>query len=170
MNPVLFIMCGRSFAGKTTLRKELIKRFKLNVASVDERIDIHKLNVEEMTQEDWNMVYSETYDHLKKLLSHGKSTILDMGNLEKHERDTARAIAKDYKIPTILIYVNTTLEEVKNRWIQNQKIDGGRKMDEKVFNKAQEKFQEPTPDENPIVYNNKMDLGKWIEENLNQRL
>jgi len=42
-------MCGRSFAGKTTLRKELIKRFKLNVASVDERIDIHKLNVEEMT-------------------------------------------------------------------------------------------------------------------------
>lgn len=158
---VLFILTGRSFAGKTTLRKELVKRFGFSVASVDLNIVRHKMHVPQMSQKDWDLVYFETYEMLKKSLREGKTTIHD-GNLQRSERDTVRAIAQDFKVPYKLIYINTDEKEVRKRWKENQKIKNGRKMDEKSFNIAQEKFEEPTVDENPIIYSKEMELEEWI--------
>jgi predicted kinase len=164
--PSLYIMSGRSFAGKTTLRNELVKRFGFSVASVDQKIDAHKMNVGKMSQDDWDLVYSEMYERAKEHLRKGKVTILDLGNLQKHERDTARAIAKEFNVPHTLIYVNTSEDEVRKRWTDNQQMKGGRILDKDLFEEAQKKFEEPTVSENPIIYNDQMDLDEWIGKNI----
>ncbi len=164
--PTLYILTGRSFAGKSTLRKALVERFGFSVASVDWNIDKHHMHVPDMTQDDWNFVYSQTYERLKQLLKDGKTTILDLGNLKRSERDTARKIAQELGVSYKLIYVNTNEEEVRKRWEENKAAEDGRKMDEGSFNKAQVMFEEPTPDENPIVYNTEMDFNGWIKENI----
>lgn len=162
---VLYILTGRSFSGKTTLRKELVKRFGFSVASVDLNIEKYKMHVPQMTQKDWDLVYFETYEMLKKLLRKGKPTIHD-GNLKRSERDTVRSIAQEFKVPYKLIYINASEKEVRERWKKNQRIKNGRKMDEESFNIAQKKFEEPTSDEDPIIYTSEINLDVWIKGNI----
>lgn len=161
---VLYILTGRSFAGKTTLRKKLVRRFGFSVVSVDSYIEKYKMYVPQMTQKDWDLVYFKTYEKLKKLLREGKTTIHD-GNLKRSERNLVRTIAKEFKIPHKLIHIKVSEEEVMERWKRNQKIKNGRKMDEKSFNIAQEKFEEPTDDEDPIIYTGEVNLDEWIKKN-----
>lgn len=160
---MLYILTGRPFAGKSTLRKELVERLGFSVASVDWEIDNRGLHVVEMTQDDWNLVYSEAYEKLKKLLKEGKTVVLDLANLKRQERNTAREIAKSLGVKYKLIYVNTTFEDAEKRWNNNKNIAGARKMDESVFNRGQSMFEEPTADENPIIYNSSIDLDHWIQ-------
>lgn len=164
--PTAYILIGRSFAGKSTLRKELAKRFGFSVASVDWKIEEHGLKISEMTQDDWNKVYSDTYRRLEQLLKSGKTTILDLGNLKRSERITAKQIVQKLNIPHKFIYVNTSEDEVRKRWKEQQLLDGGRKMDEETFNKAQIKFEEPQSDENVILYNSEMNIDSWINKNI----
>lgn len=161
--PVLYILTGRSFSGKTTLRKGLVKRFGFSVVSVDLYIEKYKMHVPQMTQKDWDLVYFKAYEKLKKLLRERKTTIHD-GNLKRSERDIVRTIAKEFKTPYKLIHVKASEEEVRERWKRNQEIKDGRKMDEKSFNIAQEKFEEPTNDENPIIYTSEINLDKWVRK------
>jgi hypothetical protein len=39
-------------------------------------------------------------------------------------------------------------------------------MDESVFKRGQEMFEEPTTNENPIIYNSSMNIDEWIEKNI----
>lgn len=163
--PVLYILTGRSFSGKTTLRKKLVNKFGFSVASVDLYIEKYKMHVPQMTQEDWDLVYSKAYERLKKLLREGKTTIHD-GNLKRSERNLVRTIAKEFKIPYKLIHIKTSKEEARMRWRENQKTKNGRKMDEKSFNIAQEKFEEPTSDENAVIYNAEINFDEWIKKHI----
>ena len=124
------------------------------------------MRVAEMTQEDWNLVYSKAYEKLEKLLKEGKTVVLDLANLKKSERDTARDIANKFNVSYKLIYVNTSLNEVTKRWKSNQKKLDGRKMDKSVFERGQKMFEEISLDENPVLFNSKMNFEEWIKENI----
>src|SRR4051812_35820024 len=103
---MLYILAGLPYSGKTTLTKELLNRFGFFKVSMDDVIDEKGLEVEHMTQEDWNSVYSEGYEKLKKLLQEDKTVILDLGNLKRSERQTAKNIAKSLGKNFKLIYLN----------------------------------------------------------------
>lgn len=162
----VYILTGLPYAGKTTLRTELVKRFRFGVASVDEEIDKKEFKVEQMSQNDWNLVYSQAYDKLKKLLKEGKTVILDSGNLKRSERDTARRIAESKGASYKLIYVNTPKEVVSERRQRNlQTKDRGQLVDA-TMERALAMFEELTSDENPIFYNQEMNLDEWIKKNI----
>lgn len=166
LEQTLFIFCGLPYAGKTTLRNELIKRFKFNYVSVDELIDEKSLNLEKMTQDDWDKVYFEAFENLKKLLTDGKTVILDIGNLKLSQRDDAKAIAQNLGIKHILIYINTPIEKIKRRRKLNTETHKREYLDNRLMNHALNMFKEPTPDENPIFYNQNEDLDEWIKKYL----
>lgn len=162
----LYIITGLPYAGKTTLTNELVKRSKFTVVSVDEAIDEGGYIVEQMTQKDWDAVYTRAYERLKKYLSEGKTVIFDEANLKRSERETARQIAEANNATPVLIYVKTPKEEIKRRWLENQKTKTRGHLEEKSLNLAFSLFEEPQPDENPIIYSQKMDLDKFISEDL----
>jgi predicted kinase len=162
----LYIMTGLPYAGKTTLTTKLVKRFGFSVTSVDAVIDENGLDVPKMTPKDWNFVYSEAYERLKRLLKEGKNVILDLGNLKRSERNTARNIALSLYVPFKLIYVNTSKDEVFKRWLKNQDTKERGHLAEESFNKALDMFEDLDEEENHIIYNMKMDLTTWIKENI----
>lgn len=162
----LYVLCGIPYAGKSTLTKELVKRFGFKVTSMDEVMDEKHMDSETMTQEDWNEVYSEGYERLKKNLQEGSSTILDLGNLKRSERNTARAIAESLGAGSKLIYINTPVEEIMARRSRNQETRERGHLEEVSMKRALDMFQEPTEDENPIVYNQETNLDQWVKDNI----
>lgn len=162
----VYILTGLPYAGKTTLRNELVKQFGFSVASVDEEIDKHGFQVEQMTQNNWNLVYSQAYDKLKQLLNEGKTVILDNGNLKRSERDAARQIAESKGSFYKLIYINTSKEVVFERRQRNLRTKDRGHLADISTKSALGIFQEPTADEKPIFYNQDMNLDEWIKKNI----
>ncbi len=165
---MFYIITRLPYAGKTTLANELAKRFNFTICSVDEVLDEEKRIVEKMTQEDWNHVYSKAYEKLKKCLSEGKTVIFDGASLKRSERKTQKRIAKSMNVPSKLVYVNTPKKEIKQRWLDNQKNKKRDQLAEKTLNLALNMFEEPQPEEEPIIYNQNMSLDQWIKSNLEQ--
>lgn len=170
-NNTLYILCGLPYAGKTTLRKELIKRFGFDFVSMDEIMQKHDMwRPDHPTQEDWNVGYSEGYDQLKKLLKEKRDVILDLGNLKFKERQTARLIAEELGAAHKLIYVNIPREEILKRRAENEKTKQRGHVKDELFQKGLEMFQEPTEEENPIMFSPEMNLDEWIRKNIDQEV
>lgn len=166
MKPTLYILCGLPYCGKSTLTKKLTARFDFKVCSVDNKISKHKMDTDKMSQSDWNLVYSEAYEDLKDYLKNGNSVIFDMGHLEKSERNTARAIAKDCNANYKLIYINTPKDEIEKRWKENETTRVRGQLSKKGLNKAYDLWQEPQEDERPILFNDTMALDNWVAQNI----
>ena len=159
-------MVGLPYSGKTALTKELVSRFGFEAVSMDDVMDEKNLDPATMNQEDWNMVYSRGYEKLEKLLLEGKTVILDLGNLTRRERDTARAIADKIDVPFKLIYINVPVKEIKTRRQKNEEIKERGQLTEKTLQKAFDMWEEPSSDEKFVVYNQQMDLEHWIKTNI----
>lgn len=164
--PFLYILTGLPYSGKTTLSKELAKRFNFKIATTDELLDEKDYKIEQMTQQDWNFVYAQGYKRLKQKLSEGNVVVFDSGNLKRSERDTARQITESMNIPYQLIYMNISKEEVKKRWLRNQNTKERDDLDKSTLDAALRMFEEPVAQENPILFNPGMDLEQWIKENI----
>src|SRR3989344_7029857 len=162
----LYILTGLPYSGKTTLTNELVKRFKFKTASVDDVMDERGLDSDAMTQEDWNYVYSEAYERLENNLKAGYSVVFDMGNLKRSERNNARKIAQKVGVDHKLIYINTPVDETRKRWTQNETTKNRGQLSDRGMQVALSQFQEPTSDENTILYNQGMDSDSWIKENI----
>jgi predicted kinase len=163
----LLIITGLPFSGKTTLTNILIRKFEYIVISVDEFIESGNYIVKNMVQDDWNRVYSQAYTKLKNCLEEGKMVIFDGGSLLRSERQTLKDIAKSLKIPSKLIYVNTTKEEIIKRRFNNKISKVRDQLEDITMKTAFDMFEEPTLDENPILYNQDMNLDNWIQQNIN---
>jgi len=159
-------MVGLPYSGKTTFTKELVSRFGFEVISMDDLMDREGLDPVTMTQEDWNMVYSRGYRKLEKLLLEEKTVILDLGNLTRKERDTARAIANRVNVPFKLIYINIPVEEIMARRQKNEETKERGQLVEESMQKALDLWEEPSSDEKFVVYNQQMDLENWIKVNI----
>lgn len=166
MNNKLYILAGLPYSGKTTLRKELVKRLNFDYVSVDEIMKIRDMwRAGHPTQGDWNEAYSEAYKKLKELLKQSKNVVLDIGNLEFQERETARQIAEAQGAEHKLIYVKTPMEEIMKRRKENETTRLRGHLENNLLQSAIDKFDEPTTEENPLIYNSKENLDEWIKHN-----
>lgn len=159
----LYILTGLPYAGKTTLRNELVRRFGFASISIDEINDDKGRKVEAMAQSDWDTAYSNAYDQLKAFLGEGKSVVFDGGSLLFQERETQRLIAKDFGVPSVLVYVNTLQGTIMERRAVNSASKERGHVSDPVFEKAFGMWEEPTAAEHPIPYNQEMNFEEWIK-------
>ncbi len=162
----LYIVTGLPFSGKSTLAKELVKRFGVERTSVDKMMNKRHFEAQFMSQADWNLVYREAYEELEVLLKLGKAVAFDGGSLLKSERTKLKQIAEKYNVPWILIYVNTSSEEIVERRKKNLLSQERDQLADGIMDKAYEMFEEPTSDENAIIYNQSIPLDEWINSNI----
>jgi len=163
---MLYTLTGLPYSGKTTLTEELVKRFGFSSVSMDDIIDQKGYEVEKMTQEDWNLVYSEGYGKLKKLLLEGRTVVLDLGNLKRSERKTAKEIAESLGSDHKLIYLDISIDGIEDRWKKNSNTKERGQLERSTLDRALNMFEKPTPDEDFVIYNQDMDLDKWVETNI----
>ena len=164
--PYLYIMCGLSFAGKTTLAKEMVKLLSIKRVSIDEINGERGIWNDEtgLSLEEWERTYEIAYQRIAMFLSQGESVVDDSANFTKEQRDRLRSIAEHYNAQTCVIFFNVPLAEVRRRWQENRQTLVRNDVRDDDFAHVVEYFEPPTANENVLYYDSSTSLGEWIAE------
>lgn len=165
--PILYILCGLPFSGKTILAKKLAEKFGFEQVSIDEIRFAHGFPWEDskITAKDWQKIFDESYQRTQEFLQNGKSVLYDSANQDRVSRDRLRKLAKEVGVAAKVIWLDIPLEIIKKRYKENTITQERFHLPEKFFNMAVNTYEVPKKDENVIRYTNAMDFNVWAEEN-----
>ncbi len=141
----LFIFCGIPFSGKTVLSKELQNGYGL------ERIDLDEIKFEllgdvvdeNVSQTQWDGVYSEMYKRIEDGLRQGNNLIQDAANFTEHERNQVIKIGKRFGADVAIVYVSISPEVARARWLENKDSAARIDVGEEYISNASERFESP---------------------------
>lgn len=163
--PVQYLLVGFPYSGKTTLAKELQKRLGFAHINIDQLkfdrgyTDIGDDDVPDLV---WNEIFTEADKLIVKHLSEGKSVANEYAWITRSWRDRARKVAKDAGFETKVIYIKLPKKVIWERWIENDKTKARFHWPKGEFERSFRDFEEPTPDENIIIYDQKILIVDWI--------
>ena len=144
--PVLVILCGISFAGKTMLGRALAEARGWEYVSFDEMyggpIPVHV--------------------HIASLLAEGRSVVYDDVNRWRSQRDFMRALAKEQGATACIVHVDTSVDEARRRWMLNQRQPTRPHVRPGDFLTVLAQFQPPLSGEPVIRYNARMPFERWV--------
>ena len=107
---MLVVICGLSFAGKTTLGGAVARRFNHKQVDVDAtKVRLYGVRFDDnaLDQDAWNRIYDETDLEIARYLRSRASVIDASRNFRKAERSHARHIAALNGGKFLLIYMDT---------------------------------------------------------------
>ncbi|MBO0796290.1 MAG: ATP-binding protein [Ktedonobacteraceae bacterium] len=165
----LFIICGISFAGKTTLGKRIAQRSGYAEVDVDEvKVQLYGADIrdEDLRSEDWVRIYAETDRLIERYLKAGETVIDASRNFSKEERQVARQIAARLNVEVVTIFVDTPEAVARQRLLENRKQPSRREVTDKDFEAVLRAMEPPTADENPIVFRFGDSVERWIAQNV----
>src|SRR5258707_7365859 len=106
--PVLYIMCGLPFSGKTTLAQTLSRRFRFPLVAIDTIREERGFTWEDnakVTVEDWKGIFHESYKRTLEYLEERKSVLYDSANQDRVSRDRLRDLAQSGNFTSKVILV-----------------------------------------------------------------
>lgn len=161
--PVLYILCGLPFSGKTTLAKKLIRRLGANLVSLDQLVEQAGLpHVDTSIPEKvWKQFKRKSHFLIKNYLKNGQSVINDSVNLTKKDRQHLRLMATKYNSEVRVIYFETPLSLAKRRWKLNKRYQKRFDIPEYIFEDAAIKLETPTDEENFLIYKKSFNFADW---------
>jgi len=150
----LYMMCGITVSGKTTLVKKMVEYTHSELIDVDELFGengrkLHLTRDPEGHGRD--IVRKIALEKLRSLLLNNSVVYDDMNQLYKH-REQLRGIAKDCNAIPILIYVKTPLKVIQERRKEIAMTREGGDVPEPNFQYIVAHFEEPQKSEHPIIY------------------
>jgi predicted kinase len=162
---LLIVVCGLSFAGKSTLGTAIATRHSYVNVDVDEtkaRLFGMRFDENSLSQSEWDRIYAGTDLEIAEHLRCGRSVVDASRNFRKQERDNARRIATAHSAKFVLIYVDTPESVARERMLANRKdrrrVDWG----DDSFDAVVAAMQPPTIEEDPLVFNFRDDISAWI--------
>ena len=166
--PCMFILTGISFAGKSTLGREIAKDAELEMIdlnAVTKEIDLAE-QASYISPKQFAIAHQEAEKKAKEILQKGKSIVYDATPFTKEKRDQLRQLAASCDAETLLIYVQASITLAFKRW-QESKSDPGRHIVTHIdnFMWIVDHF-EPPENEEHIIFNAGEDIGKWIKTNI----
>lgn len=166
--PRVYILCGLSFSGKTTLALALLQRFDLLRVSIDEINNSRGVGLDNalIAPEDWDITFREAYRQLGEYLCSGRSVVYDAGNFQRAEREEARAVATQNGADSLLIYAATSPAVARQRWLRNRLNRERHDVRDDYFELGLTLLEPPTADENALLYDSEQDAHAWIETHL----
>ena len=164
--PILYILVGVGFAGKSTLAKNVVERLDITLVSQDALFFEKKkeLNLIEDDDEMWRMLLNMCQQRIKELMTGGKSVVFDNVNLKRAHRDELRKIAKEANGKAVVIYLDTP-EELLNKRQDRNKISRERHdVKQEYLDDAKRQFEIPTAKEDVYVFTPETDLDNFINK------
>lgn len=156
-NRTLFILCGFPYAGKSYIAKQILSHTDVVFVSIDDIFHRHSFDWDSNTLPDayeWEQIFSESYEEVRQSLRNGKNVLYDSTNQTVVSRDKLREIAGSVDTETKVIYIKASIENVWNRWKENQKNRTRSVVDKALVQQTINMFEEPTEEENVIIINN----------------
>lgn len=165
----LFILCGISFAGKSTLAKAIAERFNYAEVDIDDvKCQLYGSDIqdEDLSREDWIRTYAETDHLIEYYLKTGKDVIDASRNFRKEERQLARQIASKLDAEVVVIFVDVPEIVARQRLLENRKKQSRRNVVDEDFEAIIQAMDPPTADENPLVFHYGDQVENWISKNI----
>jgi predicted kinase len=163
LRPILLLLCGLPFAGKTTLATALAQRFRWQYISLD-AINTQRgigLNGQSIEPNEWSKTYAEAYHRVGACLSEARSVIYDETNFTRRQRDQLRAIADTRGAATHVVYISVPEAEARRRWVQNRITQERGDIRDEDFVYVAKYFEPPASDEAAIICESTQEVREW---------
>ena len=166
-NPVLYVLCGLPFSGKTTFARALAIQCDLVHLDLDALACAQGFFPEEgVTDEQWGSMFREIYQQLPILLQSGKSVVFDAVNYDRIGRDRLRAIARQSDSSAHVIYLKISVQEIEQRRQTNQSHHQRPSVRDQDFIELAAEFETPTIEEDVLIYYGTQSISSWIEDDI----
>lgn len=162
----LILICGHSFAGKTTLAQRIADRFGYAQIDVDiTKCDLYGVEIEDeqLKQSDWDRIYAESDARMLAQLQAGHWLIDASRHFQRIERDQTRQLLASLGAKLVLIYLDTPESVVRQRWQQNGLNPTRRHPSPSDFESVIAAMQAPNSDEQALLCGYQEDIEQWIE-------
>ena len=167
--PVLFVLCGLPFSGKSTLARALSERFPLEHIEIDqvhEQRGVVPGQGRRVADEDWRAAFQRSFRRLHAVLAAGGSVVWDTASYRRAQRERIRGVAARYGATAHLIYLATPEAEARRRLERNRETGERRDVPDDNFFEVALDFEVPGPDEDPILYHPQTPIGQWLDETI----
>ncbi len=161
--PIVYILCGLPFSGKTTLARALVDQCGLIHLDLDVMARAEGLFPESgVSEEQWARIFDNAHHRLAELLRLGKSVVFDAVDFDRRVRDRIRAIASQVGCSTRVIYMRVPLEEIERRRQANRSSSQRPDVLESDWAEIIDEFEVPTQDEAVILFDGTQSPEEWI--------
>jgi predicted kinase len=164
--PKLIIICGVSFAGKSTLGQAIARRFGYEQVDVDDTkfaLFGPDIRDEQLSRADWEHMYAETYRLIAEYLRAGKSVVDGSGNFKRSERQMVRELANASGSATVTIFVDTPERIARRRLRANRDRQTRLDVSDDDFEHILRAWEPPSPPEHALVFHYGDDMDAWID-------
>lgn len=165
---ILWLMCGSSFSGKSTLARAVVEKRGCSPVSLDE-INRERgvgFGGDSIPVEEWERTHQVAIGRLEKLMLAGRDIVLDDTNCFRWLRDRYRSVAAKHGYRTVIIYMDIPIEVLRERMIANESTQERRGIKEAVFMELFHKFEHPQPDEPTLTFTQRDHVTEWISSRL----
>jgi len=144
--PILYILCGLPFSGKTTLAKAIAGHTSARYVGFDELwAELNEILDPGMDKADeWEFIRRVAAKRIKKSLKKQISVVYDELNVRYEHRETLRDIARECGAYPIVVLCNTPSSLIAEREESNRNSQERHDVENKNFETAVAQFQKTT--------------------------
>jgi predicted kinase len=152
--PTLVVMCGLSFAGKSTVAAGLARELNADVVSLD------AINAERgldggqgIPVEEWSTTNDIAHERVAQLLRERMPVVVDDTGSPRFLRDEWRVVAAGTDARFALVWVRIDEAEQRRRVILNRALGERHDVTDTVLDEHVAGFEAPGTDEHPLTIN-----------------
>ncbi len=161
----LYIMCGLAFSGKSTLSRKIAEYIGAKRIAFDEIwVAMIKENQIPKGSGGWKLVRKIAFEEVVANLKKGISVIYDDNNPRFEHRDEFRKVAEKFGFKTTVIYLNTPMEVIRKREVNNRITQHRHDVESINFDKVASDLEVPTDKENYIEFTPETNLNEFLQK------
>lgn len=161
----LYIMCGVAFSGKSTLARKIVEQTGSKLIAFDKLwVQKDKENPVPKGDKGWKFIRKIGQDEVAKALQNGNSVVYDDNNIRFEHREELRDVARRVGARTIVVYLNTPMEVIREREATNRITGERHEVEPENFQTVLEQLEAPTVNENVLEFTPSMDTEKFLIE------
>ncbi len=153
----LFVLCGLPYAGKSFVAKELQNHTDIVCVSIDKIFQERGFNWNTNllpNAEEWQGIFNDSYEETREALDQGKNVLYDSTNQTIASRDKLREVATSVGRTSCVIYMQTPVRTVWERWEENLKNPTRSVVSRELVRTTIDMFEAPTESENVLTIEN----------------
>lgn len=168
VQPVMVVLTGISFAGKSVLARAIGDT--LGLAVIDPDSVGHEMGLgldgEFLSDEQWARIHREAERRATHLLRDGNSLVYDTTAFTVEQRHHLRTLARESGAHAIVVFIDTPREEAYRRWERNANTRERFLVHEDDFAMVADRFELPGLDEPALRYTPADEPDEWIATHL----
>ena len=165
--PVLVMLCGPAFAGKTRLAlaiADLLGHQRVSLDDLNAERGLGHIGPEDIPVEEWERSSMEAVDRIRELLAAGAPVVLDDANGLRRLRDRYRAAAAEAGVPCVLVHLPLTAQEGRRRLLANRAQPARMDIADALYDFHLRHFEHPGDDEPHLAFPEGEAAEPWVRQ------